>query len=110
MEMAVVKNIASAGSLTRLPTQMLQASIAGIHHMGIHEKRALLDYTESVYRYNGRAERIVAFGAAKRAGRGAPGAEKVGDEHKLPVLRSIELATQAVSAQLNSARLNPNKR
>lgn len=105
LEIDVVEEIARAASATPLPTQMLTLALPGVHHMAPEAKKAVIDYAAAVHRYDGRVQRIVAFGAAKRAGGKAPGVEKVGATHTGPVLTKVEAFRSAIRTQLDSPRL-----
>lgn len=106
IEIEVVEQIAGAASATALPTRMLDAALAAVHHMDTTEKVSLVEYSASVQRYNGRVQRLVAYGAAKRAAGQAPGAEKPGEEqHAKPVSESASAARGAIQRHLGTPRL-----
>jgi len=94
-EMDVAHQIATGGSAAELPTVLLTAAASAMGALDPTTKHEIVAYAEAVHRYNGRAHRIVLFGAAKRARGEDPGIEKVGSEHSGPVIAS---ATKAKSA------------
>lgn len=104
MEIAVAMKIATARSATDLPNQMLMAALPSIHHMNSDQRAQLVEYSQSVMRYNGRVNRLISYGEGKRAGGKEPGAEKMGEEHWAPVLSAGPRASQAISAHLQSSR------
>jgi hypothetical protein len=105
LEIGVVEEIAREHSVTPLPTQMLITAFSGIHHMGGTAKEYLVEYSAAVQRYNGRVQRLVAYGAAKRAAGQSPGAEKIDDKHVQLALSSAKKSLAAVEKQLGSSRL-----
>jgi hypothetical protein len=109
MEINVAAEIAEEMSPSRLPTQMLQAAMAGIHHMENAQQESIIRYSQSALRYNGRVERIIAYGSGKRAFGKSPGSEKP-ENQAGRVLESIPPALQAIDSHLRSNRFKPNKR
>jgi hypothetical protein len=105
IEMDVVERIAVAHSATILPTRMLDAGLPAVHHMGTAGKSALIQYAEAVGRYNGRVQRLVAYGAAKRARGEDPGSEKLGETHVTLVTESVGAARLAIRRHLDAPRL-----
>jgi hypothetical protein len=53
IEIAMARQLAERASATKLPTQMLEASVSGIHHMSGAGKTDLVAYSTAVLRYKG---------------------------------------------------------
>ncbi|WP_327722268.1 hypothetical protein OG381_47980 [Streptomyces sp. NBC_00490] len=109
MELAVALEIAEERSPTALPTQMLVAALPSIHHMTDAQRAKLIEYSQSALRYNGRVERLVAYGAGKRAFGRTPGAEKP-ESQAVRVLAAGPPASQAISDHLSSSRFRAQER
>src|SRR3954451_5206768 len=81
-------SIARDKSATPLPTTYLQDVMPLRFHMEQEHRKIVDSYSRAVLRYNGRVERLIAFGEGKRAAGESPGAEKVGSQHAAPVTAS----------------------
>ena len=105
MEINVALEIVKEMSPTLLPTLMLEAAMGGIHHMKNDQQEAIIRYSQSVLRYNGRVERIIAYGSGKRAFGKSPGSEKP-EKQADRVIEAIPSALQAIDSHLRSSRFN----
>jgi hypothetical protein len=104
MEIGVAHEIVREMSPTLLPTQMLEGAMASIHRMENDQQEAIIQYSQSVLRYNGRVERIIAYGSGKRASGESPGSERP-EKQADRVLEAIPSALQAIDSHLRSSRL-----
>lgn len=108
VEIDVACEIAKERSPTPLPTRMLEAAMASIHHMTSDQQEAIISYSQSVLRYNGRVERIIAFGSGKRAFGHSPGAERVREQADR-LLKIAPSALHAIDLHLGSDRFKLNR-
>ncbi|MEU9918920.1 hypothetical protein [Streptomyces sp. NPDC051001] len=104
MELDVAIRMAKEQTATPLPTYMLWAVMPSINRMAGDQRKAFIDYSEKVLRYNGRVHRLVAFGTAKRIRGEDPGAEKPGKEHSDPVLLAGAKASRVLFDHLLASR------
>ena len=81
VEMHAALSLAEVRSATPLPAMFLREVMPLRFHMPPSDGEKLDSYATAVMRYNGRVERLIAFGEGKRAAGGKPGAEKVDEEH-----------------------------
>jgi hypothetical protein len=103
MELAAAMEIARAQSPTDLPVQMLVAALPSVHHMTHDQRAKVIEYFQNALRYNGRVQRIIAFGQGKRAFGQRPGAEKPKDQAER-VVATGPRAVEAIRAHLTSSR------
>lgn len=68
--------MAERASPTPLPVDYLRDATSLRRYMTEPQKEAFRDYAQAVLRYNGRVDRIVAYGIGKRARGDEPGSEK----------------------------------
>ncbi|QEU94312.1 hypothetical protein [Streptomyces kanamyceticus] len=99
MEVGVAERIAKARSTTDLPTQMLTTVLPVVHHMKPEQQQAMIAYSQSVLRYNGQVQRIVAYGAAETIKDEHAGAEKL-TEHSDAVRDTAPAASDALKKHM----------
>lgn len=109
MEMNVASEIVKEMSPTLLPTQMLEAAMASIHHMENDQQEAIIRYSQSALRYNGRVQRIIAYGSGKREFGKSPGSERP-ERQAARVLEAIPSGLQAIDSHLGSNRFRPERK
>jgi hypothetical protein len=119
-EIEVVLKMAEQETSSPLPIDFLRQATPLRQYMSATQRDAFSDYAQAVLRYNGRVERLVAYGAGKRAAGMAPGAEKPKSHAKeVHVVASAALAQLSpLAEQLRSAaterarlgRLGPRRR
>jgi hypothetical protein len=91
-------SIAERRSATPLPSMYLREVMPLRFHMQRNDGRPVDSYARAVMRYNGRVERLIAFGEGKRAAGVEPGAEKVDKEHAELVAESGRQARVQIKA------------
>jgi hypothetical protein len=109
VEINVASEIAKEISPTLLPTHMLEAAMSSIHHMGHDQQEAITRYSQSALRYNGRVQRIIAYGSGKRAFGESPGSERP-EQQAARVIEAIPSALQAIDSHLGSNRFRPERK
>ena len=81
VEIHAALSLAEIRSATPLPAMFLREVMPLRFHMQPSDGDKVDAYATAVMRYNGRVERLIAFGEGKRAAGRTPGAEKVDEEH-----------------------------
>jgi hypothetical protein len=96
-EIEASERVAREVSATHLPVDYLGRAMPLRRYMDPEEEAAFAAYAQAVLRYNGRVERIIAYGTGKRAAGLSPGAEKP-KQHAPEVVRTAPEARKRLSA------------
>jgi hypothetical protein len=102
-EIEVCLTMAVRISPTPLPVAYLHEAIPLCRHMNQAQLDDFQNYWQAVLRYNGRVDRLIAYGAAKRARGESPGSEKP-RAHAVEVVLAVPAAYSRVRDLANDRR------